>query len=208
MLPIYVDIDDVLADSTRSFVHLFEREFGRRVAFEDVVSFDFKVSFGLNDAEFNRFFRMIHRPEVMIDFEPMDGAVDLLKRWSRSGYPIHVVTGRPAASLEVSVAWLEKYDVPRDDVILVDKYGRGDGDRHVAISLEELAAMPFCLAVEDSAEMAHHLSGKMGVPVALFDRPWNQDAQTGRRLRRCRTWADIDRIFESRLNHRNRSCAD
>jgi uncharacterized HAD superfamily protein len=143
----------------------------------------------------------------MIDFAPMDGAVDRLKRWGQSGYPIHVVTGRPADSLDVSIAWLKKHDVPFDDVILVDKYGRGAGDRHIAISLEQLAAMPFCLAVEDSTDMARHLSERMGVPVALFDRPWNRDAQTGRRLRRCHTWADIDRVFNSRLNHCRRGYA-
>jgi len=196
MLPIYVDMDDVLTDSTKSFVQLFEREFGRKIEFEEVVSFDFRESFGLSDPEYERFFHMIHQPEVMIDIDPIDGAIDVLKRWRRLGYPIHVVTGRPAAVFDVSMAWLEKHDVPCDAFTLVDKYGRGAGDRHIAITLAELVVMPFCLAIEDSADMARHISEKMRIPVALFDRPWNRSAHTNRRLRRCRTWADIDRAFD------------
>ena len=197
MPPIYVDMDDVLADSTRFFVKLFRREFGRRVPFESVVSFDFRVSLGLSDTDYALFFKRIHQPEVMIEIPPMAGANEVLQRWKAKGYAIHVVTGRPGDAGDVSLAWLEKHCVPCDDFILVDKYGRGGADHPSTVSMETLTGMSFCLAVEDSLKMARHLVEKMAVPVALFDRPWNREAPGSGPFERCETWRDIDSRFET-----------
>ena len=40
--------------------------------------------------------------------------------------------------------------MPYDHFIIVDKYGRFSADEAIAISKDALAAMDFCLAVEDS----------------------------------------------------------
>jgi hypothetical protein len=45
---IYVDFDDVLCETARALVALLQSHFGRTVAFDDVISFDLAVSFGLN----------------------------------------------------------------------------------------------------------------------------------------------------------------
>ena len=49
--PIYVDLDDVLCETARGFLGLLQREFDRRVAFEDIRDFDLGVSFGLDEIE-------------------------------------------------------------------------------------------------------------------------------------------------------------
>ena len=42
MPPIYVDIDDVLADTSGALINIAEKEFQRKVPFEELTSFDLK----------------------------------------------------------------------------------------------------------------------------------------------------------------------
>lgn len=196
-LPIYVDLDDVIADSTSRFVEIVRREFGREVGIEDVTSFDLGVSFGLSSAEYAAFFQAIHEPDVLTGFDPIDGATDVLRKWSDSGYAISIVTGRPAYTIEASVTWLGKHGVPYDTFLVVDKYNREKEDAGSALSMAELAEMTFCFAVEDSVPMARHLSEHMALTVALFDRPWNRKLPANPRIGRCRTWREIARRFDA-----------
>jgi uncharacterized HAD superfamily protein len=166
MLPIYVDFDDVLADTTSAFLKILELEFGKRVNFEDIFSFDLQASFGLGESEFEHFFQRVHQPEVIMAFAPIEGAVGVLQEWITLGYQISIVTGRLTSAYAASLDWLSKHN-------------------------------EFSLAVEDSAKMALHLSQKMGIPVALIDRPWNRRANLNPKISRYTSWYDIRNDFQT-----------
>ena len=40
MKSIYVDMDDVLTDSTEAFLAVLEQDFGKKVAFDEILDFD------------------------------------------------------------------------------------------------------------------------------------------------------------------------
>ena len=193
MGPIYVDFDDVLSESTRAFIRILEREFGRRVDYDQVVFFDLKKSFGLTQSEFEYFFEVIHRPDELLSFKPVKGAITVLSAWSDRGYEIFVVTGRLTSAYEASLEWLSKHRVPYHDFILVDKYGRENVGDRTPVSMNAFSRMKFCLAIEDSAKMAQFLSIQMGVPVALLNRPWNRAADLNGHITRYDTWLEISR---------------
>ena len=79
--------------------------------------------------------------------------------------------------------------------MMVDKYSRKNIDTKIAVSMEEFSEMKFSLAVEDSAKMALHLSQKMGIPVALIDRPWNRRANLNPKISRYTSWYGIQNDF-------------
>lgn len=197
MLPIYVDFDDVLADTTKSFLKILRREFDKSVNFEDIFSFDLKASFDLSESEYEHFFQRVHQPEVIMEFAPIDGAVGVLEEWIKLGYQIAIVTGRLTSAYEASLDWLSKYNVPYHSFMMVDKYSRENIDTKIAVSMEKFSKMKFSLAVEDSAKMALHLSQKMGIPVALIDRPWNRRANLNPRISRYTSWYDIQNAFQT-----------
>ena len=197
MLPIYVDFDDVLADTTKSFLKILRREFDKSVNFEDIFSFDLKASFDLSESEYEHFFQRVHQPEVIMEFAPIDGAVGVLEEWIKLGYQIAIVTGRLTSAYEASLDWLSKYNVPYHSFMMVDKYSRENIDTKIAVSMEKFSKMKFSLAVEDSAKMALHLSKKMGIPVALIDRPWNRRANLNPRISRYTSWYDIQNDFQT-----------
>jgi uncharacterized HAD superfamily protein len=184
---IYVDLDDVLCEAARHFLIVVEREFGKRVAYEQLTDFDVGQSCGLTSAEREELYRIVHRPDELLRLAPIEEAAAVLKRWQEQGFEIAIVTGRPPESYEVSLEWLARHRIPCGSLTVVDKYSRFATQNTIAITLAELAARRFYWAVEDSLPMAHYLAGKMKVPVALLDCPWNQ--------------TDVERAGVSRHQH-------
>ena len=190
---IYVDVDDVISKTTDTYAGVVEREFGRHVRFEDVVTFDLKKSFGLTDNEFHYFFDLVHQPEVLLNYEPVEGAVQGLAAWAGQGHRIEIVTGRPSSTREPTLEWLDRHGVPFDSFTMVDKYNRAANDPTIAISQAEFATRRYDLAVEDSYDMAVFLADHMDVPVLLYHRPWNARGAGHEKIKRVMSWEEITR---------------
>jgi len=191
---IYVDLDDVIAKTTCHYVDVLKHEFGRTVDFEAITSFNLQESFSLSDSEFEYFFSLVHKPEIILRLEPIDGAVNVLNKWAGQGYEIAVVTGRLTSTYDSSLQWLKENDVPFDSFIMVDKYSRQVVDKNIAINLERFSEMEFILAVEDSVDMVNFINRKMNCPVILFDRPWNRNGFFKSDVQRYKTWEEIGDI--------------
>jgi uncharacterized HAD superfamily protein len=189
---IYVDIDDVLCQTALALTAVLEEHFGRRIAFEEVKWFDLARSFGLSGADHARLLELAHDPSVLSGYEPVAGAREVLTSWSGRGYDLALCTGRPPSTEAATRAWLAEHRMPYSAVYFVDKYGRHRDED--SMDLEDVAAMEFALAVEDSHEMATFLTRAAGIPVALIDRPWNR-TETDARIVRCATWSEVGRAF-------------
>jgi uncharacterized HAD superfamily protein len=69
------------------------------------------------------------------------------------------------------------------------------------VPLSELGRTQYCLAVEDSADMAQFLAGELGLQVLLFDRPWNRQpppsigSEATGEIHRCNNWREIAERF-------------
>lgn len=192
---VYVDMDDVLCATCLGLIDLLRDEFGKTVAYEAVQDFDLGKSFDLTRDELAAFLARAHQTEIMMALAPIEGARETLAAWSAQGYDIAVMTGRPPSTREVSKAWLDNYGFGYDSLQFVDKYSRHHHDPSFdeALSLEDLAAMRFCLAVEDSATTAVFLAENEVAPVVLLDRPWNRYEKNGK-IRRLKGW---DQLAES-----------
>lgn len=123
----------------------------------------------------------------------------MLSDWISQGHEIIVVTGRPPEAYEASLEWLRTNEVPFSSLVIVDKYLRERVNMSTAISMERVCDMGFCFAVENSSVIAEYIAARTGIPVALFDRPWNQNGPLARKIRRCYSWVDIGRIEIDRL---------
>ncbi|MGQ9660933.1 MAG: 5' nucleotidase, NT5C type [Kiritimatiellia bacterium] len=196
---IYVDFDDVLCETARGLMGIAAREFGWRGKFTDLHSFDLGISLGLGPTEVETLMHFAHNPEILLGFEPIPGACDGMRRLRAAGFDLVVVTGRPAHTRDASRAWLDRHGIGFASLLIADKYGRfrrEQGDE--VLDLEQLAAMQFCLAVEDAPEALEFLLSRTSAAVILFDRPWNRKIDCchsayGHRLRRCRTWPEVTR---------------
>jgi uncharacterized HAD superfamily protein len=188
---IYVDMDDVLCETARRFLLVIEREFGKQIAYDRLTDFDFESSCDLTPAERAKLYQTVHHHEEILCIEPIPDAIEVLHGWVRSGYEIAIVTGRPPDTVAASVEWLARFQVPYHSFTVVDKYGRFQTENTVGLTLAELATQQFCWAVEDSLPMAKFLARTMKLPVALLDRPWNQDAAEHARIKRYSHWKEL-----------------
>jgi uncharacterized protein len=195
---IYVDLDDVLCETGRELSRLARRLHGRSVDFDEMTSFDLGLAFGLNPDELAAFMTSANAPDLLANLEPMEGAVEVLTEWHRLGYEVHVVTGRPPITARASKQWLERHDIPHSSIIFVDKYGRGDSS-HGHIPLGSLSDIGFCFAVEDSPSFVRYLSERLGIFVAMLDRPWNRacsfESKIAPGVKRCFNWRDVMETF-------------
>jgi len=196
---IYVDLDDVLCETARAFLGILRRDYGKIVDFEDIAWFDLGRSFGLEPPELDEFMRRVHEPEVLGSMEPVEGAVEVLEDWVAAGYEVAVVTGRPSSTYDVSRKWLAEAGVPNQSLTFVDKYSRlgWSNEGPSVVPLSEVGRTEYCLAVEDSADMAQFLAGELGLQVLLLDRPWNRrpppsvGSEATGEIHRCNNWREI-----------------
>jgi uncharacterized HAD superfamily protein len=196
---IYVDMDDVLCATAEGFLSLLNRSFDRSVAFEEIVSFDLSRSFDLSQAELQDFMERAHQDDVLSELDPIPGALEGVMDWTRRGYEVEVVTGRPPSTESVSRQWLDKFEVPYESLTFLAKYSdmHSEEDVRRAKPLSALSGDDYCLAIEDSRDMAHYLAGTLGLSVALMDRPWNRngDAPLPAGVVRCQGWAEVVERF-------------
>jgi uncharacterized HAD superfamily protein len=204
-IDVYVDLDDVLAETSRMFLSLLHREFGRQREYCELTTFSLSQSLSLSPGDFEEFVRLAHTRRELMSIEPVDGAKAVLDEWRSRGIRISVVTGRPPENYEVSCEWLSENAIPYDRLLMVDKYRRSSGKQPYLLSLQELHAMPFSLAIEDCLEVATYLAEKTGIAlVALRNCPWNSQAVDHPRVRRCTSWREISRLLDAGGGHEPR----
>lgn len=199
---LFVDLDDVLSETTLALLALLEERTGRRLGLEEVGTFDLETAFGFDAKQWRAFMVAAHDDAVLGAMDPRPGAAATLERWAAAGWRIEVMTGRPPSTEPASRAWLERHRLAHHHLECVDKYGRPDwrGGRRPATPLHRMAERAYSGAVEDSPSTAAFLAAELGIVVALLDRPWNRDLDhlsppVRRRIVRCRDWSEVALVF-------------
>jgi len=192
-LHFYVDIDDVLAETTRALAEMARTRFGKNVAFEEIRVFDLSRSLDLDEHEFPAFMGAAHEPDFLLNLDAVPGARTVLKGWRAADVHISMVTGRPAHCRPSTLEWLRARDLPFDALEFVDKYGRYDDPE--APTPAQLCQRGYHTVVEDADAMALYLVTHTDARVLLYDRPWNRKSQAeSRGARRVHGWAEVEQF--------------
>ncbi|MBR2571615.1 MAG: 2-dehydropantoate 2-reductase [Clostridia bacterium] len=198
---IYVDFDDCLCETGRSFARLAAELFGRDVPYGEMRFFEMDKTFGLNCEQFELLMARGHEPETLLSYEETPGAACTVSEWISCGHQVSVVTGRPFSAYEPSRRWLDAHGLQRAGLYCLDKYGRETSVKSSDFCLtpEDCRRMRFDFAVEDSPRAFGLFSGLPDLRVLVFDRPWNRDCGfPNGNFTRCFGWEDIRRIVAGR----------
>ena len=197
---IYVDFDDCLCESARTFSKLAAEMFGKNVPYENIRYFELDKSFNLNDSQFEEFMVRAHQPDVLLSLEETPGASSVINEWIRSGNKVSIMTGRPFSAFEPSREWLDNHGLQDAGLFCFNKYGRDGFTQNSEFSLElkDFCKMSFDFAVEDSPKAFQFFDHLPDLRVMVFDRPWNRDCQfPNENYTRCFGWESIrDRFAE------------
>ena len=84
-MKLYIDIDDVIVETTRTLAETARAHYGKNIDFEDMTSFDLQRSLELGPDEFEKFMSEVHEPTYLRELEPVENAKEALVRWHDSG---------------------------------------------------------------------------------------------------------------------------
>ena len=199
-MKIYIDFDDVICETARHFTKLVKEMFEIDVPYEQVHFFNLQKSFALSDSQYDEMMKEAHIPEILLSYEETTGASETINKWVDAGHEVSIITGRPFDSFAPSRKWLDGHNLERVPLFCVDKYGREvfNQDCTYNLTLQKLYEMPFDFAIEDSPAAFEHVLHFKWCKVAVFDRPWNRQAELPNDMFvRCKDWQEIDSIFEA-----------
>ena len=191
---IYVDFDDCLCETGRAFSGFVFDMFGKNVPYEKMRYFNLQQAFGLTAEQYEQLLVRAHEPEMLLSYEEIPGASEVIGGWIREGHEVSVITGRPSGTWELSRAWLDRHGMKNVRLYCLDKYGRENPEHpgSFSLKLEDYLRMRFDCAVEDSPSAFRFFGHLPELQVMVFDRPWNRDcAFPNENYHRCRGWESI-----------------
>ena len=198
-MKIYIDFDDVICETAKYFTKIAKELFGIDVPYRQVQFFNLQKSFDLSDEQYDKLMEAGHLPENLLSYEETPGASETINKWVDEGHEVFIITGRPFNSYEPSRKWLDEHHLERVPLFCVDKYGREifEHEYEYNMTLEQLYSMTFDFAIEDSPSAFEHVLHFNNCKVAVFDRPWNRQAEfPNDNFVRCKNWNQIDKLFE------------
>jgi uncharacterized HAD superfamily protein len=159
------DIDGVVADTFRTFVHKARREYGCRVRYQDITEYDFMKVIEIDEQLTLRIFRALLAEPITSGIKPVDGAVEVLTRLSYSA-PLLFVTARPDRDAILEWVYLNLPEVNTASIRLetTDSY---------AAKLPILQKAGIRYFVEDRLDTCYLLEEASIVPI-VYRQPWNK----------------------------------
>lgn len=195
---IYVDFDDCLCETAKSFSKLALEMFDIDVPYEKMRFFNLQMAFGLTDEQYKEMLIKGHEPDVLFGYEETEGASKVLNEWIKEGHNVSIITGRPSSSYEVSREWLDVHGLKDIHMYCLDKYGREQliKNSEFNLTLDDYYKMSFDYAIEDSPSAFKFFEHLPDLKVLVFDRPWNRENELpGKNYQRCFNWSDIREIL-------------
>lgn len=199
-MKVYIDFDDVICETGRYFTIIAKKLFGIDLPYSQVQFFNLKKTFDLDDEQYALLMKEGHTPENLLSYEETPGASVTINKWVDAGHEISVITGRPFEAYEPSRKWLDDHGLNRVPLFCVDKYGRENFNHGASytMTLKEFYDMTFDFIVEDSPAAFEHVLHFDNCRVAVFDRPWNKNAEfPNDNFTRCADWSEIDKLFQA-----------
>ena len=193
-MKIYVDFDDCICETARSFSTLAMEMFGKNVPYENIRFFELDKTFELNNEQFVQLMTRGHLPEVLLSYEETPGASKVINEWSEAGHEVSIITGRPFSVYEPSRMWLDEHGLKDIRLYCLDKYGRDSfyKNNDFNLKLDDYYKMSFDYAVEDSPKAFKFFDHLPDLKVMVFDRPWNRETEfPNGNYKRCFDWEQV-----------------
>jgi 5'(3')-deoxyribonucleotidase len=182
---IYIDFDNVLADTTNAVLQLVNKDLDRLFSVDDIVEYDFHTILGISKKQLWKYFERVWSDIfnlVPIEYNKPQYTIGKLLEMN---YDVQVVTGCGKPIVE---KWLEHWYYPKLKVTYVsngaDKVGnKGD------------------ILVDDNPKHLDYAANTDRFPI-VFDRPWNRDFDYGT-LDRIHSLKELPDVIEKIDNYKS-----
>jgi uncharacterized HAD superfamily protein len=153
---IALDIDNVIADTDQIIRKLIKSELGINATARQITYWSYSKAIPISPDQEKHIFDLFHQ-RYCGEVSVLPNAVSSIERLA-SYFSIWLITSRPVESDQITQEWLKKKRINYTKLIF---------SKHKALMSEN-----FLFVAEDSGETAVSFA-QIGVPVYLFDKPWN-----------------------------------
>jgi len=184
------DLDDVLLNFSDPLREYMNKKYSKSVLRSDITGFFTESIFGIGPEDTVKTIEDFFTHDDHINTLPVEGSRDVIKRLSQSN-ELHIVTAKPEHIKEITNIWLEKH-FPGNfkQVHFANFFGSQMRRKKSEICLE----LGVDIFIDDSLDNAIDISDA-GIPVLLFDAPWNQSENIPENVTRVYTWSDIEKYL-------------
>jgi 5'(3')-deoxyribonucleotidase len=120
-----IDLDGVVANFTKGWIDLYNKEFGTALRVEQAETWDgmTTITHFEDMRDFWRWTSDLDGRSLFWHLETFPGAVDALQALHSEGHEIIVVTMKPSFAIDDTHQWIEKHQIPASEIhILEDKW--------------------------------------------------------------------------------------
>ena len=185
-MKIAVDLDDVVVDFFARVVQCYNKEFGERVAVEDVTGWDdnpIKKSSHFGDGQmFPNWWAWWESRGLWSDCDAIDGAIGGLYELHADGHQVELLTSKPVWARPDLYKWLHEWNPYFDSLTIVDE---NSPDK-----LSKAEVSDATLLIDDRPSNVYSWADA-GRPAILFTQPWNVGTKLYRHTYRASSWRDL-----------------
>jgi len=187
-----IDIDDVIADLMRSLVLFHNDRYGTKLTREDFHSCWYREVWGGTKEEEVKKLEEFFESHYFRDVFPTPGSQQAMNFLINEGHKLSVVTGRVYSLTQKTEEWIEKH-FPNvfSEIYHTNSYGL-TGKKLMTSEMCKIQNMDFIL---DDAMMHILDCSTSGIPVLVYDSPWNQGVLPNGTIR-MKSWDEIPKLIQ------------
>ncbi|MCJ7631245.1 hypothetical protein MUP77_02415 [Candidatus Bathyarchaeota archaeon] len=177
---IYIDLDNCLSKSYKSFIDYFNKELSVHRTYEDFTVYEFHIVYGITKSRMWRIWDSIYSNHDLIsNIEEEEDAAHVTEFLCQR-YNLTIITSRPPALKKLTLDWLKRANICFHKLSFIDKYKKS----HITLHRGYL--------IEDYLGYIDLISGE--IQVIVFDRPWNRDVKGFKRIGKLSDLLDISML--------------
>lgn len=183
-----IDVDDVLADFTKTLIRYYNNMYGTSLKINQFFSYRFWDIWGGTREEAIRIVQDFNNSLYFSQMQPISGAIKSVKSLVINNELI-VITSREPKVVKETEEWIQRFfpNMFKGVYFTNNQYtGWGQIKKKSDVCLE----LSIDLIIEDSLEYSMECA-ENGIRALLFDRPWNKTENLPENVTRVYSWQEI-----------------
>ncbi len=182
-----IDIDGTLTCPT-TFVPFINQTLNKNITFDDITQYDLTPLMGLDEEGFWKWMDEME-PIIYKDAPLAKGAKGIVQKW-KNQFDLFFISARRNHLYEVTNNWFSKQEINYDHLELIGTHNKIAAVKKHGIDL----------FFEDKHDNACDISEECGIPVILFDTPYNREPVPSN-VYRVSDWLEADHKVQSILEN-------
>ncbi len=183
------DLDDVLLNFSDVLRDHMNEKYKKNVQRDEINTFFIEEVFGISPIDARETIDNFFFHDDHIRALPVNGSQEVIERLSENN-TLHIITAKPDTLEEITKEWLSRHFPDKfEAVYFANWFANNEKKRKKSeICLEQETD----IFIDDSLDTAVDVSS-IGIPVLLFNTPWNQRENLPHNVTRVYSWVDIER---------------